>query len=220
MQFPQTGSWQFREADPQLLHLALYARDAGDLPVPAAADVPPRLAGQIAPASPAVAVDEQALAAQQWRTWWDSLITHVARDSRRRPVEDNADFLSMLDSMRHQHDQLLDPPEFRALEAMPVLRRLVAVTYEPALKWLEHQPDRAATGISWEAAREAAESTAAERGVALGDLDATVYVLDVDGQWSSLVAPGCALCSRPLLANPVAARTLLRAAFASSGSGA
>lgn len=45
MRFARSASWQFREADSQFLHLALYARDVAGLVVPPAGKIPPRLSG-------------------------------------------------------------------------------------------------------------------------------------------------------------------------------
>jgi hypothetical protein len=72
--------------------------------------------------------------------------------------------------------------------------------------------------FDWEAARNAAETVAAERKVPVSDLRAVVHVLDVEGQWSYLAAPGCALCSRSLTADPSAMALLLHDAFAPASS--
>ena len=67
--------------------------------------------------------------------------------------------------------------------------------------------------FAWRLVRDAAENAAAELGIPIGDVTAAVYVLDVDGPWSSLAAPGCALCSVAVAIDLPAARQLLHDVF-------
>jgi len=66
--------------------------------------------------------------------------------------------------------------------------------------------------------RDAVESTAAELGIPVNDLTGYVHVLEVEGLWSYVAGPGCALCSAALACDPHAAGRLLREVF-SSGPG-
>jgi hypothetical protein len=70
--------------------------------------------------------------------------------------------------------------------------------------------------VPWPVVRDAAEGTAAELGIPVGDLDAVAHVLDVTGSWSYLAGPGCALCSAAVAADPPAAGRLLHDVFAAS----
>jgi hypothetical protein len=63
--------------------------------------------------------------------------------------------------------------------------------------------------------RDAAEATAAELGTPISDLTGYAHVLEVDGMWSYLAGPGCALCSAALAWDPLAAARLLRQVFSS-----
>jgi hypothetical protein len=220
MRFSQSMSWQFREADSQFLHLALYARDAAGLLVAPSADIPPRLAGD-PPASYGIAqVDQRALAGRQWRTWWARLLRYVVSDAHRRWTEDFGDLDELLLTMRRDHEAVFDPPDFQTMADMPALRVVVAATFSAGLEWMSRRARPAAQGpghgaFPWEEVRNAAEGAAAERGVPLSEIKAAVHVLDVEGLWSYLAAPGCAICSSPTADSPDAARRLLSEVFGS-----
>jgi len=72
--------------------------------------------------------------------------------------------------------------------------------------------------FAWPLVRDAAESTAADLGIPVGDVKGYADVLEVDGLWSYLAGPGCALCSAAVACDPLAAAGLLREVF-SSGHG-
>jgi hypothetical protein len=220
MRFSQSASWQFREADSQFLHLALFARYAAGLIVAPSADIPPHLAGEPRSSGGLAEADQQAKAGQEWRTWWAGLLRHVVSDARRRWTEDIGDLDELLITMRRDHEAVFDPPDFQTLADMPALRTVVVTTFGPGLEWMSRRARPPAQGpqhgaFSWEAVRNAAENAAAERGVPLDEIKAAVHVLDVEGLWSYLVAPGCAICSSPTAASPDAARRLLSEVFGS-----
>lgn len=220
MRFSQSASWQFREADSQFLHLALYARDAAGLIVAPSADIPPHLAAEPPSSDGLAQVDQQALAGQQWQTWWARLLRHVVSEAQRRWTEDIGDLDERLITMGRDQEAVFDPPDFQTLADMPALRTVAVTTFSPGLEWMNRRARPAAQGpkhgaFPWEAVRNAAENAAAERRVPLSEIKAAVHVLDVEGLWSYLVAPGCAICSSATAANADAARRLLREVFGS-----
>ena len=60
---------------------------------------------------------------------------------------------------------------------------------------------------------------ARQLGIPVGDVTAAAYVLDVEGPWSYLAAPGCALCSVAVAVDPAAARRLLHDVFTTGRGG-
>ena len=119
-----------------------------------------------------------------------------------------------------RRQRVFDSPEFESLAGMAALRSAVVSTFADAIKW-SNSPPRNGSGepeqgmFAWSEVRSAAESVAADRGIPMGDLDAVVLVLDVQGLWSHLAGPGCALCSAAVSASPKAAPPLLRDLFIS-----
>ncbi len=73
--------------------------------------------------------------------------------------------------------------------------------------------------FAWPVVRDVAENTAAELGVPVGAIAGYAYVLALEGQWSYLAGPGCALCSAELARDPDAAGQLLRDIFRSGLAG-
>jgi hypothetical protein len=60
-----------------------------------------------------------------------------------------------------------------------------------------------------------AEDVAFDRSVDLGDVRASAVVLDVEGSWWHLLAPGAVACSLAATAEPETAQLVLRRAFES-----
>jgi hypothetical protein len=208
-------SWRFGESDGCNLDLALFARDAAGLEVPPAPDIPPPLSiaigDRLAPAS--------AAAAAQWVTWWRGLVrfqTGGAVPTLGLGPENDLDV--WLEAMRERHLAAFDPPEFVSLAAMPELRAVASATFAADGRPLmpRQLPDRRPPGaFDYDVVRAAAEDAIAEFGVDPDEIDGRVQILDVQGAWSHLAAPGYALCSAQLAADPAAAAALLRTVFAS-----
>lgn len=215
MQIAGRPSWRFEENDAGNLHLALFARDAAGLEVLPAPDVPPPLSGVIE----RPLVPPSAAAAAQWVTWWRGLIRFEAGEaapSRRLGPKD--DPTAWLEAMRERYVAVFDPPEFESLVSMPELRAAARATFaahgRPLLR--REPPTGMPPGaFDFQVVRAAAETAIAEFGVDPDEIDGTVHVLDVQGSWSYLAAPGYALCSARVAADPVAAAALLRVVFAS-----
>src|SRR5215469_9595183 len=215
MQLAGRTSWRFGENDGGNLDLALFARDAAGLEVPPAPDIPPPLSvaigHRLAPAP--------AAAAAQWVTWWRGLIQFQAGEAvptRRLGAGDDLD--AWLEALRERHMAAFDPPEFVSLASMPELRRTASAAFAAYGRSLmpREPPDRTPPGaFDYHVVRAAAEGAIAEFGVDPGEIDGTVQVLNVRGAWSHLAAPGYALCSAQVAAEPAAAAALLRNVFAS-----
>ena len=113
---------------------------------------------------------------------------------------------------------VFDPPRFESLASMPELRAVASAMFAGdgrLLLRLDEPTGMAPAAFDNQVVRAAAEDAVEEFGVDPGEIDATVQFLDVQGAWSHLAAPGYALCSAQLAADPAAAATLLRDVFAS-----
>ena len=219
-----SGSWRFGHGDMGYLHTALFVRDAAGLPVPPAADIPPRLAGEVPDYAGVLPPGERPAAGQQWVAWWHRLVGQAAREARQSatplPPDTDPDDLEAL--IRHRYagqEESFDPPDFGSLAAMQPLQSAVTATFEFSHGWSSYQPGSAEPErFAWPVVRDAAENTAAELGVPVGELNGYAHVLKVEGMWSYLAGPGCALCSAGVACDPSAAARLLREVF-SSGHG-
>lgn len=223
MQSSRSTSWRFRQGNSQLLHLALFTRDAAGLVIKSSADIPPPLTWDPADHGEVINADQRAEAATQWVEWWSRLLAHVVEDAKRSQNESGGEVTERLRLMAEWQDRAFDPPEFQSLANSPALQNAVIATFEEGLEWFNRSgPDvehvTTSESFDGEVVRNAAENLAAERGVPLGDLRAVIHILDVQGMWSYLVAPGCALCSRSLTGDANAASLLLHDAFALASS--
>jgi hypothetical protein len=94
----------------------------------------------------------------------------------------------------------------------------VTKTRAPWQLWSAHQPGSRADRpevFAYPIVRQAAESTAAVLGVPASELSGYAHVLEVEGLWSYLAGPGCALCSAALACDRQTAARLLREVFSS-----
>ena len=217
MRYAGSPSWRFMEDEAQFLHLALYVRDATGLAAERADDIPPHLAGEL-PGQPGAATEtERETAARQWVTWWRRLLAQAVREALRGNVPDgDQDPIAWVQAIYAGRAGVFDPPRFGSMADLPQLRQVTGALYAPADQWWstrERTVPREAGSFAWELVRDAAEDAAAELGIPIGDVTAAVYVLDVEGSWSYLSAPGCALCSVAVAVDPPAARRLLHDVF-------
>ncbi len=216
-----SGSWRFEDDNAQYLNHALFVRDGAGLVVPSAADIPPRLAGNVPDYSDALPSGERAAAGHQWVVWWRRLLGQTVREARQSvTLPDGSDLQSIIRHRFAGRDDVFDPPAFGSLADMQPLQSAAVAMFEIAGRWSNSQPGSQASQprFAWPLVRDVAESTAAELGNPVGDLSAVAHVLDVRGLWSYLAGPGCALCSAAVATDPSATRQLLRELF-SSGPG-
>lgn len=222
MQLAGSSSWRFEEDSPQFLHLALFVRDATGLPTPSLADIPPALASEIPTLTNVLRISERGTAATQWVTWWRKLIENEATEVKlRRNAAEQSRAHQERFARVTRREQLFDPPRFESLASMPALQSAVATIFDDGVKWVNRlgsnglQEPENATLFPWAATRSAAAKVATTQGIPVGNLDATLHVLDVHGSWIHLAAPGYALCSKALQNDPLVANRLLYDVFAS-----
>jgi hypothetical protein len=217
-----SSSWQFGHGDMGYLHTALFVRDAAGLPVPPSADIPPRLARDVPDYAGLLPPGQRAPAGKQWAIWWRRLVRQAVIEARRSvtplPAGAAADDVEVRNWYRFAgRKDVFDPPDFKTLA--PPLQSAVTATFESSLGWSGYEPSGAEPErFAWPLVRDAAESTAADLGIPVGDVKGYADVLEVRGLWSYLAGPGCALCSAGVARNPSAAAGLLRELF-SSGHG-
>ena len=217
-----SSSWRFGHGDMGYLHTALFVRDAARLPVTASADIPPQLAWDVADCAGVLPSAERGAAGQQWVVWWRRLVDQAAREARQSwtPFPAGTDPDDFRARMRYRfagREEAFDPPGFASLAGMQPLRSAVTATFELSRGRPGYRPGSAAEPGRFPSplVRDAAESTAAELGVPVGDLAGYADVLEVDGFWSYLAGPGSALCSAAVACDPLAAARLLREVFRS-----
>jgi hypothetical protein len=217
-----SSSWRFGHGDMGYLHTALFVRDAVRLPVASSADVPPRLARDVPDYSGLLPPGERAAAGRQWVIWWRRLVGQAAREARQSwtPLPaaiDPDDFEAHIQHRFAGREDVFDPPDFRSLADMQPLRSAVAATFEFSLAQSGSQPGNGAEPerFAWPLVRDAAERAAADLGLPVGDVKGYADVLEVEGLWSYLAGPGCALCSAAVACDPPAAAALLREVFSS-----
>jgi hypothetical protein len=212
-----SSSWRFMEDNAQFLHLALFMRDATGLAVTRSDDVPPQLAEDVPGQAATLPGAERGAAAGQWVTWWRRLLAQAVREALRGNAPDgDQDPLARVQAIYAGREEVFDPPRFASLADLPRLRPVAAAGYPHADRWWstwERTMPRDGGAFAWRLVRDAAEDASAELGIPIGDVTAAVYVLGVDGSWSYLAAPGCALCSVAVAVDPPAARQLLHDVF-------
>jgi hypothetical protein len=250
MRLAGSDSWKFDEPDSQMLESALYTRDAANLVMMPAADIPPALDREVPRRDELVRTDDRDLASHRWVVWWRRLIDQVAYEANHGTFRRSANAVEQPGPMDRAREDVFDPPDFRSLADMPALRAAVVATYLEGRWWFSrrtphlpsgdyyevdgrwwfrasepgshelqpvpHDPSEGSRGFERRTIRYAAERTAEEHGVPLGQVRAVVHVLDVQGLWSYLPSPGCAICSSGVPADPEAAERLLLEAFGSS----
>jgi hypothetical protein len=219
MQLSGSSSWRFEEDNAQFLHLALFARDAAGLAPPGSPDLPPPLSPDVPGQVGLFPAATRASAASQWGDWWRRLLDYQVTEARlRREQDSEGDMTAWLRAMGARKKEVYDPPSFGSLEPMPELRAVVTATFDSALAWCNRRPRPDGSfgqrgSFDYQTVRSAAEN-AADSGIALSDVNAVVHVLEVQGMWSYLAGPGCALCSSAVAADRGAADELLRSVFA------
>ena len=229
MRLAGTKSWRFGHDDLDVLRRALFVRDAAMLPVTAAADVPPRLSGEI-PAAPAVLAEaDRAAAAGQWLQWWRRMLDLAVREISVRKAEDPGDDMTAEARMARLHVRMgwrhdvCDPPDFAGISAWPELRAAAAATHSSYKAWslgVSREPAADGRFFEWQLVNDAVHDAAAWLGVPVSEMDAEAHVMPVEGQWSYIAGPGCGVCSDAVARDPVAASDLLRRLFMSAFQGA
>ena len=210
-------AWRFVEDEAQFLHLALFVRDATGLAVERSDDIPPHLLGDLSGYAGVLTETERGAAAGQWALWWRRLLAQAARESEReRTTAGDLDPLARVQAIYAGPEEVFDPPRFGSLAGLPQLHPVAAAVFADANRWWstrERTMSQEGGAFAWRLVRDAAEDAAVELGIPIGDVTAATYVLDVEGSWSYLAAPGFAVCSVAVATDPPAARQLLHDVF-------
>ncbi|MEU6507721.1 hypothetical protein [Streptomyces sp. NPDC046942] len=221
MHYANTPSWRFTQGTSQMLHAALFIRDAATLPVPATAPVPPPLINHPEPVDVPHPLDREVLAAQ-WLEWWSKLVNCEMSEDRPSQGESSDDTALRMDRILQQRKTVFDPPDFDSLRATPQLQALVRQNFRESLLWTKEVKPRKPPGSSPGASafprslvKNVAEKVAMTHDVPIADVTGAVQVLRVEGIWSQPTAPGRMLCSTAAAAHPDFATALLRDTFVS-----
>ena len=212
-------SCRFESDNLDILHCALFVRDAAALPVRGSADVPPALIGEIPVRHLTWPELDRAIAGEQWLIWWRQMLNQAVREAQIRRAEDPAQDMRtrMLARVEGRHE-VFDPPEFDGLSPMAELRSAVVALLPEYRAWSAGTSRNSAPGqdrFSWQLVRDAAHLVAAQLGVSVDEMDAVAHVLDVQGCWSYVVGAGCGVCSVGAAVGHDTASALLRELFMS-----
>lgn len=201
-------------------HVALYARDACGLEVPPDPSVPPRLLGEVGDHSEELAPDRRLLAGEEWLSWWNAILRlEGARENGTLGLPSGG--IERVEALAGAYRGLLDWPDLDALADRPALREAVRLSQEDARQWrIERSRDAALQerGIPPDARelfRQSAEAVAQRLGVALDRLRAGLLVIDVEGDWADLSAPGVLVCSSAAANDSRRLATLIEEVFVS-----
>jgi hypothetical protein len=217
VQLAGSASWQFAESDrDDLPHVALFIRDAVALPVPPGPLVPPPLTGDVPDLRGLHSPQDRQEAGLQWVDWWASVIGSVLAEHQAVP---GPDLDTTWQALAARRERAGSPPDFAALADRPALHRVVAETFPEAHRWVsrlgfEHR-EQPHGRFAYRLVRQVAEDVAFDRSVNVGDMRASAIVLEVEGSWWHLLAPGTVLCSKAAAAEPSTAQLVLRRAFES-----
>lgn len=214
MELAGTTSWRFEEsAGDDLLHLALFVRDAVGLHVSPGPAVPPRLAGTVPDHRDLLREDERRVAGRQWDGWWAAVLD-LQDQSQHPPDADTAR------ARRAGREQAGYPPDFTALADRPALHRAVVDTWLHAHEWLSRRRldfrlEQRGGCFEYRLIRQIAEDVAFDHSVHVGAVQGRAVLLDVEGSWWHLLAPGTVVCSTAATAKPERAQLVLRRAYES-----
>lgn len=196
------SSWRFEEsARDDLLHLALFVRDAAGIPVPPGPAVPPRLAGAVPDHHDLLGEDERQTAGRQWDTWWTDLLVVQGQ------------WAVQAQGMRRERAGC--PPDFAALADRPALHRVVVECWPQARHWLAPRRDQSRGCFDDQIVRQIAEDVAFDHAVDVGAVRGRAVVLDVEGSWWHVLSPGTVVCSTAATSDPETAQLVLRRAYES-----
>lgn len=206
-------SWRFGEETAQIPHGLLFVRDALGLDVEGAADIPPRLAGDVPNLGHLLAPRLHLEAAAQWPSWWRAVVQQeVAMHLGQGDIEGR---------QRRTTMRVVDPPEWSSLDDQPALQAAARATFEQGCQWFDSkrrplQPPQHQAGLfEWRATKDIAERVAAELGVSVGLITGFVMVFLVEGVWWELTSSGVAFCSLTATQHSEIAEIIQRSVFAS-----
>lgn len=195
-------SWSMALDISDLMHVALYVRDTFRLPAGDGLAVPPPLDGGVLDRSVASDAEWRRRAGSQWRSWWGRILQlEGAKALRTLRLPEGVDPLQAMPAV---HARLFDWPTLDALASWPELREAARESRDGAVRWagerkrllVERRPLMTRAGNA--PVIEIAEHILHRSAVAPGFVRGAIFLLEVQGVWSTLVSPGVLLCSSPL----------------------
>ncbi len=217
MQLQGVRSWRFAESIDEMLHVALYVRDAAGLDVAAGPTVPPALAGQVPDRRDVLDEEERRQASQQWQGWWTDLLADAAHlHQGPRDLDPKA----WTNELTERASGTGAPPDFAGLSDRAALRHASAALMPDACRWAAvacqaTPPPAGESAFGWALPNEVAEGIARDRGIGLETVRGVALVLVVQGAWWAIHQPGVVLCSATAAGNVGTAHAILNAAFES-----
>jgi hypothetical protein len=195
-------SWSASINISQVMHVALYVRDALRLQVPESTIVPPPVDGRVVDHSGDMDFERRLRAGGQWLSWWEEIVRlEGAKALRMLRLPEGVD---ASETMSAVHDRLFDWPALDALASWPDLRDAAREIRDDAVRWAGNRKrlfvERGPLTRGWgnvpidEIAERVAERSRAPSPL----VRAAVFLLGVQGDWSALVVPGVLLCSSSL----------------------
>jgi hypothetical protein len=199
-----------------LLHGALFVRDAAGLRVTDGPLVPPPLEGVVPDMADRLTSEEAAQAGEAWAGWWQVLVgLELGKDQAPRSPEMIQEHLANL-------TRTADPPGWVSLRDRPGLQAAAQIAFEDARSWADQAlaplklPNQTRPVFRWEWIRDVAKQVANDHGVGLDAVSASAQVLVVRGKWWSIPAPGVVLCSAVAAEDEATGRDILRRVFEST----
>jgi hypothetical protein len=213
-------SWRLTVDDKaDLLHVALYVRDACGLTVPDDPSVPPAIDGDVADRSLDLDTGTRRVAGGQWLSWWKEILVLEAAKALDVLQYSEAQ-LDRLDAYAIVDQSLIDWPELDNLALQPELRRAVVASHDDAARWSSARARRLSArgprprGLADLPVRSIAEEVIDRLGASPGLVRAAVFLLELHREWSAIALPGLLLCSVSLAEDTSRMVPLLEAAFA------
>ena len=216
-----TTSWRFEEsARDDLVHVALFVRDAVGMPAVTGPAVPPRLSGTVPDHRDLLSEEERQDAGRHWDSWWMALLDLEIQAARVPDADARTPDTDTLRALGARRERAGSPPEFAALADRPALHRAVVEAWSEAHRWvsqrrLDLRSEQREGCFSYRLIRQTAEDVASEYSVDPGAVRARAVLLDVEGSWWHLLAPGTVVCSIAATGEPETAQLVLRQAFES-----
>lgn len=198
-----------------LLHQALYVRDACRLIDPDDSSSPPALEGVVADHWSDLPTDIRRMAGEQWLSWWHELVRVVAAHElgTLRIAGFGPPRATGLKAIDHW---FFDWPQFNALIDRPELRQCVFRSRDDTVRWRKEHIRELARSRPTARSAPIAQRVAEGRQVARGRVRAAIFVLGVSGEWSALPLPGVLLCSASVADDAERMTPLVESAFASA----
>lgn len=217
MQLAEGGSWRFGHSRGVVLHQALFVRDALELPVAHAREVPPHLVLDVPDLTAALPAERRERAGREWLRWWRALVALEVGEAADDPGPGRQPSPGRRAAASGERTpDGADLPGTTVLGGAPDLRAAVLAAWAPSRRFAR-EPDLLARTdpevFRWEVVRDASEQVAAEHGVPVGALDGAAVVLLVDGPWTFAPRPGVVLCSVAQARDPVEAAVIVREAY-------